>query len=411
MTSKHILFFLAHQYGHINPSLGMAMELVRRGHHVSYAVSEPFVPVISSIGASAIVLDFLDNREPAIVTVYKENDHLNYRNDPRMLAECFAVTLARTQHSLRQLEELYRDQKPDFIVRDDVLDHAGREFARQFGIPNALLRSQFVEGDLSTHFADEEIVLVTVPKFFQQLDEGSVIPSRYKYVGFTPEGRTSEAQQWRPLPGDRPIVLISPTTGLFKQTEFCRRMIEAFRDRPWDVILSLSSSRDAYSAIDPAVFPDLPRNLQINQVSANFDILSHVDLYIGQGGQGGALEAIYHGVPQIVVPASPYHYSVGQRVAALGLGACLPLSELSSDGLLEQASHLMNDQNTRELLQAARDSMHAEHSAEKAADVIESRLANQNTDRSLCAASVGSVALPVSALQTCADSTLESSAN
>jgi UDP:flavonoid glycosyltransferase YjiC (YdhE family) len=154
-------------------------------------------------------------------------------------------------------------------------------------------------------------------------------------------------------------------------------MIEAFRSSSWEVILSLSASRDTFSALDPAVLPDCPENVHINQLSANFDVLADVDLFIGQGGQGGVLEAIYHGVPQIVVPASPYHHLVGRRVAELNLGACVPLSELSADCLIPLAARLLEDQSTRKRVRAARDAMRASRSAALAADILEGRMAGQ----------------------------------
>lgn len=374
MESKHVLFFLAHQYGHLNPSLGMAMELVRRGHPVAYTISESFAPLIRSIGATPLVLDYIENREQIIPNIFKENDHLSLHSDPDRIAVFDEAVNRRTAFSMRQLERHYSQKKPDFVVWDDVLDLAGREFSLRFGIPNALLRSQFMHLALEEEFQKEEMILTTVPKFFQKIDDNTPTPARYKFVGFTPEGRTLGFSSWTPLNGDRPRVLISPTTGLLKQLEFCRTMISAFQEDPWDVILSISGSRDSFSAIDPSVFENLPANIHINQQSANFDILSNVDLYIGQGGQGGTLEAIYHGVPQIVIPASAWHYLVGQRVEDLGLGVCIPFSELSRRPLLDEANRLIADRGVEERLKAAQRSMKMNRSSERAADAIEERM-------------------------------------
>jgi len=374
METKHVLFFLAPQYGHISPSLGMAMELARRGYNVSYTVPESFAPLILSSGACPVVLNFVENREQFIPNCFKVNDHLSLHSDPDSLVIQNNLVERRTKHSALQLEQLYRDRLPDFIVRDDVLDMAGLAFASRFGVPHALLRSQYLHEPLNDVYQEEDLVLTTVPEFFQKIDDSSTIPARYKFVGFTPEGRTLGFSPWTPLKRDRARILISPTTGLLRQVDFCLRMIDAFRDGSWDVILSISGSRDAFSAIDPSMFGALPAHIQINQRSANFDILSNVDLYIGQGGQGGALEAIYRGVPQIVVPASAWHYHVGQRVEELGFGVCIPLSELSPTRLLDQATRLVADRSLRERLKAAQDSMKMNRSAELAADAIEERI-------------------------------------
>jgi UDP:flavonoid glycosyltransferase YjiC (YdhE family) len=202
MNAKHVLLFLEHQYGHINPSLGMAMELVSRGHDVRYATRyatlESFAPLFRSIGATPVLLDTIENREEAVRGVFKENDHLNYNVATEHLANlCDAIRQPRTARSFVQLEQLYRDQKPALIIRDDILDAGGREFASKYAIPSALLRSQYIERDLSEACVGEELVLVTVPAFFQRLDEGTFTPPRFKFVGFTPEGRTVGFQPWR----------------------------------------------------------------------------------------------------------------------------------------------------------------------------------------------------------------------
>lgn len=344
---------------------------MKRGHDVSYTVSEPFAPLIRSIGATPVAITVLENREQVIPNLFNERDHRRLHDAPEKVAVVTEAMNERTRHSVLQLELRYRDQLPDFVVRDDVLERGGREFAARFGIPSALLRSQFIEKDLSEAYPQERRVLVTVPEFFQKIDERTPVPTRFRFVGFPVAGRALGFRPWTPLQGARPRVLISPTTGLLQQTEFCRNVIDAFRDSSWEVVLSISGARDRFSAIDPAALEDLPANVHINQQSANFDILPNVGLYIGQGGQGGALEAVYHGVPQIVVPASAYHYFVGQRIDELGLGVCLPVAEFSATKILDYATRLIADPDVRTRLERARASMRSTQGAELAADAIE----------------------------------------
>jgi hypothetical protein len=45
MAPQHIAFVLEQAYGHVMPTLGIALELIRRGHRVSYATTADFVPV------------------------------------------------------------------------------------------------------------------------------------------------------------------------------------------------------------------------------------------------------------------------------------------------------------------------------------------------------------------------------
>ncbi|WP_185893802.1 hypothetical protein [Streptomyces sp. WAC05950] len=42
-------------HGHVNPTLGLVEELVRRGHRVSYAVTEAFAETVRAVGAEPVV--------------------------------------------------------------------------------------------------------------------------------------------------------------------------------------------------------------------------------------------------------------------------------------------------------------------------------------------------------------------
>lgn len=376
---KHIAFCVEQAYGHIMPTLGIAMELMRRGHQVSYAVSESFAPLVRRIGATAVTLDVAENRDKVIGAAMKENDHLNYRVDKQELTELMArVTVERTERCRVQLEKSYRGNRPDLIVHDDCLNTAGREFATRWGIARALHCPQFIQGNLHEICREEELVLISVPKFFHRLEGQEPLPSRYKFIGFVPEGRCLAFRPWQVLSSPLPQILISPTTGLLQQLEFCRQMIAIMRNQPWLVVLSISGSHDALSAIDPTVFDELPSNILLNHASSNFDILSSMTLFIGQGGQGATLESIYYGVPQIVLPPTPHHYAVARRVGELGLGVCLPMLELSADGLIGAVAALLEDKSTRERVREAGASMQNCHGGELAADILENHLAGRH---------------------------------
>lgn len=50
----HIAFLNFPAIGHVNPTLGLLAELVRRGHRVTSTATEHFVPAIDATGAEAV---------------------------------------------------------------------------------------------------------------------------------------------------------------------------------------------------------------------------------------------------------------------------------------------------------------------------------------------------------------------
>ena len=378
MNRKHVAFCLEQAYGHIIPTFGIALELKKRGHKVSYALNRLLAPMIQKLGMRAVIFDPPpEDREKTISAIVSENDCLSYKVGKAEMAALFKNTFEdRSARSLGQLEQLFSADKPDVIIHDDCSDTAGRDLASRWGIARIRHHSQFLEEGSPVYSMDEftqdKLVILTLPEFFQR--DRSYLDQRFRFVGFIPEGRDKAFEPWRPRNPEKRPILISATTGLLPQIDFCKMMIEVFRSRPFDVVLSISGSRDAVSAIDPGQLRGIPPNIQLNTSASNFEILKDACLFIGQGGQGASLEAIFRGVPQIVIPPTPYHYAVGRRVRELGLGECMPLSDLSPDSFIERVVKLSDDQDTVERVKSASIEMRNHEGASLAADTIEGYL-------------------------------------
>lgn len=376
MKSKHVAFCVEQAYGHIIPTIGITLELIRRGHRVSYAVVESFAPLIARIGATPIVIQPLETRMQMWNEQCLVGDPYHYKREiGEVQSICSRISSERTLHSLPQLERLYRQDRPDVILYDSCLDTAGRALASKWRIAKIRHYPQFMEPQWLNEFLEDELVLLPVPKFFQPDLTTFDLDPRFKFIGFVPEGRTQVFEPWRPPREMSKPILVSATTGIDPQLAFCEVMIDALRAQPRPVILSISGSSDALSAIDPSRFKDVSRNIYVNRTAGNFAILENASLYIGQGGQGGTLEAIYWGVPQIVVPPTPNHYSVARRVVELGFGASYAIGELSPESIREHVAAMLDDKITSERVRAAAISMRDDHAAECAADTVEKYIA------------------------------------
>lgn len=382
MKRMHVAFCLEQQYGHVIPTLGIALELSRRGHRVSYAIMESLSHLIRHVQAHAVIIDPLDTRIEALEALFMQNDCSNYNLSDDAIRRRDALSRERTARSLAQLREVYRDDMPDVIIHDDIFDTAGRALAIEKSLPKIRLQSQFLDYDdpfqPTNAFENDELILVTVPRFFQRRPEMFDHDRRFRFVGFIPEGRSQVFGRWEPRDRATRFVLVSATTGMTPQLKYVETILDAFRGQPWDVVLSLSASKDRTSDVDPLWLHDIPPNVQLNRFAGNFQVLEGSCLFIGQGGQGGTLEALYWGVPQIVIPPTPYHDQVARRVSELSLGIRLPISELSPERLIRAVSLLLVDCMT---LQRARDAGHSMRNAQGAAlavDAIESHFSGRS---------------------------------
>jgi UDP:flavonoid glycosyltransferase YjiC (YdhE family) len=370
-VKKHVAFILEPSYGHIIPTLGVAMELIARGHRVTYAVSAGYAPAIRRIGAVPIIYQPMEARSELCQQTWRANDTYNMSAfDPAVVTYMTGIRKRRTDSSILQLRENYSGDQVDLVVHDDVFDLAGRSLAVEWNIPKVLYCPAF-DATNTGWLANDRAVIIPSPSFFQGGDE--LLDERFKFVGFIPEGRRGFMQPWEHEFSPESVILISASTGLTPQIDFFERAIAAFEGQRCRVILSLGSRLDPESEVSPDLLSRIPGNFSLNQSSANFDILKHVQLLICQGGHGSTMEAMYWGVPLLLLPPTTVHENIAERVCQLGLGVRLPFSASPAE-LRQAAARLMQDRAILDRVREVGVTMRQESGAKRAAEVIESYL-------------------------------------
>lgn len=368
MRRKHIAFCVDQAYGHIKPSLGIAAELARRGHLVSYSVPTAFVELVESTGARAVVYEPLMYRSELYPSALQQDGSYDLS---RFATRAEAMTKRKTESSLRQLRILYGDNRPDIVLHDDAFDLSARCLADEWGIPRIRFMPAFVSPAYAAEaFQSDTLVLITAPQFLHEASKS--IDERFKFVGFVRE--EAQGTEWPNRWWPTKVLLVSPTTGLLPQVEFCRRTIQAFQNTPWRVVLSAVGRHDPISRIDPQAMANMPDNFTLNADFPNVAILEHACLYIGQGGPRSAMEALYAGVPSLLIPPSIAHEYVAYRIDGLGLGKRLTFSDASPEAMRAWAEFLIEDKATMGRVREAQKRLREQNGAEIAADLIEQRL-------------------------------------
>jgi len=368
MKRRHIAFLLEQAYGHILPTLGVAAELVRRGSDVSFGVTEEFAPIVRRVNARAVILCPMETRaDLCSMTALPEGGH-DYALSEEQQQRFASHIRDRTQASLAQLEERYRGDRPDVVVHDDCLDLAGRTFADKWGIKRVRFHPLPVYREARPAFGDDRLVLVSVPKFF--VEDADSFDERFKFIGFIPEGRREVAERWKRSGHGKPTILVSPTTGLMAQKDFCRVVAKALGDLDYEIVLSIPGDFDPLCVIDPKDLGRLPDNFRLNRYSSHLEILEDACLFVGQGGPGSTLEALYSGVPALLVPPTQAHDITAVRLARLGLGTRMSIAEASPERLRAEALALIEDEATGVRVKAAQRAMREDRGVEVAADLL-----------------------------------------
>jgi MGT family glycosyltransferase len=173
--------------------------------------------------------------------------------------------------------------------------------------------------------------IVFLPKSFQLAAE--TFGDNFKFVG--PSMERSENVSDFPFAAleaaSKPVLYISLGTMANKRPEFYKECLAGFKDSDWQVVMSVGTK------IDIADLGEIPDNFIVRASVPQLKILERASIFITHGGMNSTMEALYNGLPLIVLPQMGEQQITAQQIADLGLGMTLPNSTRSKAAELVQA--------------------------------------------------------------------------
>ncbi len=374
MNRKHLALFGLTLYGHVKPTLGLVAELVRRGHLVTYFVGEKYADLVAETGATVMAYKSGVDQYPMPLSAH---DAVLAFSD-----ESFAPLPAALAH--------LADNPPDLIGYDVLVSDTARICARRFGVPLVRLYAGFAGNDrvrldrvgdpaeraqpLDLDHPLLEGVDLDHPDFHElgrRVDElidragatdlvveheAPVPGDGALNVAFVPRAFQIRAEEfddsvvfagpgiraseftgtWTPADG-RPVVLISLGTTTNKRPELLRQLIEAVRDQPWQVVMTIG--RDG----DPAALEPLPSNVEVHGWLDQHAVLRHASLFINQGGVGSVMQGLHWGVPLLVVTGEDDTEIAGHQVVGVGVGRQILDRDLTAELVRDEALAVLAD--------------------------------------------------------------------
>ena len=396
-TSKDVLFVNAPAHGHVNPTLPVAEELLRRGHRVRYATGAELLPSVRAAGAEAVEVPLRMPRPPRF-----DKDF-----DPGAMQPHFEQMLSDMRAALPVLEEEVERARPDAVLADAVAP-IGRILTDKHGldhvatVPNLASNEQFsLRDEMNAHwkagfdpyhpvmvgfvqqvedFAAEHGVrmaaagmmsaepaplnLVFVPREFQLAVD--TFDERFAFVGPSLAGR-EDRERWEPA-DDRPVLFISLGTVFHERPEFYRTCLEAFDGTDWQVAMSVGS------AVDPADLGQLPENFEVRSRFPQTAVLRRASAFLSHSGMNSTMESLYYGVPLIGVPQMPEQEVNARRAEELGVGRRLDSDEADAALLRKTVDELARDEQVRANLDQLQRRLRSYGGPVAAADAVEAHL-------------------------------------
>lgn len=385
---NRILFVNGNLQGHFNPTLPVVQELVSRGEEVWYFASDKFKEVIETAGAR-------------FISTGTEIDEFNrsFRstgNHPFYTLLEYKIKYDKVM--LPVLLERIKGIRFDILVFDSYLG-AGSFLPKVLNIPSVCSTTTFALSKLP--LPEEQLVRgydFQLDEFYRILDEqcsfwkvpipnildffsvrgdatllyttrefnpgGMVFDNTYYFVGPSLFNREPDTQfPWDKL-NQNTLIYISMGTINTALPDFYKMCFAAFGDTGYQVVMSVGDRVDFQS------LGAIPDNFILCQRAPQLEILERASLFITHGGFNSISEAIYYGVPSIVLPLANDQYITAAQIAKMELGISLTLKDTSASTLKTSADKILYNpvftDNTQKLKTLFRNA----GGYQKAADII-----------------------------------------
>jgi MGT family glycosyltransferase len=403
---SRILVFNVPAHGHVNPTLPVVRELVSRGEQVTYYLTDEFEPQIRHTGAEFRRIEGMQmgSGPPPGVTAMGQTDPEVRR---QMMAAYFPRMMADGLRLVPGMIDQVRAEDADCLLYDPFCPW-GRALARILGLPAVAFvpsyamtenfplvrrlssifeeqispeaeeaKSDFREVSRQLHdrydlaplrltdpfTTAEALNVVTLPRSFQP--DADTLDERYVFVGpsISPRGDKSGFPLERLA--DNPTLYVSLGTVFNANPEFFDACFDAFADSDWQVVLSVGTRTD------PSTLTRIPDNFLVRSHVPQLKVLEHTDVFVTHGGMNSVMEAIYYGVPMVVVPQQPEQAMTATRVAELGLGVAFEPGQATAGTLRDAVIKISGDSGYRSRVAHIQQAAHDAGGYLRAADVIQ----------------------------------------
>lgn len=351
------VFISVPAHGDTNPLLATLKELINRGERIIYYGEPEFKDKVVSTGAEFRAykgyvkdIDFA-LAEDKMITLYKSL--VRYGKD-------------KVDHNL---DDIVLD-KPDYILHGN-LSSWGKVIAKKMNVPvvNLFHAAPMTNKDIKIDFKMMfnfliPLIGLKIRDYFKSTSNGRIDyldlmncyeelniiynsnhfstdimdlkNKRMVCVGPSLYFKNKKYEEFD-IEDEEPVIYISLGTIHSDNLNFYLKCIKAFKNENVKVLLSLGKCEMLTCKI--------PKNFIVRKSFPQQQILSQVNLFITHGGMNSVNEALYHGVPTIVLPHHLEQGTNARRIIEKGVGVKMKIDAIKPELLREKAIEIINDEN------------------------------------------------------------------
>lgn len=361
-----VLFINGGSEGHINPTIGVVQELISRGEEVVFFTIEAFRERIEQTGATVRTFDgqkfikafisggrnhllervngLLLTADVVIPSVLEQikGEHFDYIIHDSMFgcgyllakilklpAISSCTSFAETKQSFdKTLEHLSKNVPTEVLKKvNDDFQQLTAKIKEKYGVE--------IHSPYEVFCNPAPLTIVYTTREFQL--NGEAFDQSYKFVGPSISSRsTQEDFDFTAIEGKSPIY-ISLGTVLNQAIDFYKLCFKAFGKTEHTVVMSIGGQ----TKLDE--LGEIPDNFIVKPYVPQTELLKYTKLFITHGGMNSTNEALYNGVPLILIPLSADQPIIADQVTNIGAGIQLHMQTLTANQLKEAADQVLNN--------------------------------------------------------------------
>lgn len=366
----NILFINLPYSGHIIPTLGLVEELQKRNNHVIYLLTEDWRDKVLAVGA-----EFVSYKNDKKLSKQMKNA---FEVAEKLIVNCDLVLYEQFFFLGKHLAEKY--SKPAIRIFTSFASNETlmKEYINAGGT-FGLFRSKWIckkwtkevskNIELKTDCWLKEIVqnppelnLVYTLRDFQPFSE-DFSEEQFKFIGASIYQRNQNGLFMLPHT-ERPIIYISLGTIVNRAKAFYKKCIKAFEHENVTIVMSIGNK------VKKENLGTIPNNFHIYPFVPQLEVLKSTNVFITHGGLNSVTEALYYGVPMLVIPFITDQPVNAKQIETLKLGKRLEYKEITTELLRTTAISLLEDKTILKNISEMQKKMQATAGNQYGADLI-----------------------------------------